>query len=233
MEEVKVEIRVGDEKVSGVLSIPNEVADTFCILCHGLLSSKESPKYKLLQARFSEIGIPTLRFDFRGCGKSSRTLKDTDLSTRVEDLLACMDFMEREFPGRALLMGSSLGGVVVTISCSKRDNIAATSLWATPISFSRIKEAEKENVIPQIGDRFREELIRYSHKPYIKNLVKPIFIHGSMDEIVPKEQAEEAFREATEPKKLVIVEGADHVFSKENHLKRAVDETVKWFTKWR
>ncbi len=229
MMEKPVTIDVGKDTVSGLISVPSKEPRCFAVLCHGLLSSKDSHKYKVLSKRLSEKGIPALRFDFRGCGESSGSLLSTTLSTRVEDLMACIDYMERFFPRKALVMGSSLGGVVASIACSRRNDIKATSLWATPAHFRDINRKKINGRFPPIGDRFVEELRSYSINLYAKNLKRPLIIHGSDDEIVPVEHAKAIYEMAPEPKKLVVVDGADHVFSKEEHLETAVRETIKWF----
>ncbi len=224
--EKRVVIKVGNDKISGVLHEPENIKGSV-VLSHGLLSSKESQKYKLLGKVFSSEGFATLRFDFRGCGESDRTLLDTSLTTRVEDLTACIDFM-RKLSEDIYLMGSSLGGVV-SIICAKREKVKALSLWATPFRFRNVKKRSETLGIPPLSEDFYKELDDYDPMlflPYIKDC---LIIHGTRDEIVPLEHAWLIYENVRKPKKLFIVEGADHVFSMEEHLRRALMENVKWF----
>ena len=53
-----------------------------------------------------------------------------------------------------------------------------------------------------------------------------LVIHGSKDETVNVEQAQRSFALAGRPKKLVIVNGADHSFT--NHSNKAAEEVIGW-----
>ena len=53
-----------------------------------------------------------------------------------------------------------------------------------------------------------------------------LVIHGSEDETVNVEQAQRSFALAGRPKKLVIVNGADHSFT--NHSNKAAEEVIGW-----
>ncbi len=227
--EKRVEIKIDGFRCVGILHTPRDAKGS-CVLCHGLLSSKESPKYRLLGRTFSEIGLATVRFDFRGCGESEMEFKDTTLTTRIEDTLAWAEFMKREFGYALFLMGSSLGGVCVCIA-SKREDSVATALWATPVHFRGVRE-RASNTIPQLGEGFIKELEEYDATEYIPYLKRPIVIHGTEDSVVPPYHAEIIYTNAPEPKKLVMVEGADHIFTEESHLERAVSENRDWFKKF-
>ena len=226
--EKRIEIKVDGFRCVGIVHIPKDVKGS-CVLCHGLLSSKESPKYKLLGKVFSEMGLATVRFDFRGCGESDMELKDTTLTTRIEDTLAWTEFMRREFGGKLFFMGSSLGGVCVSIAL-REENPVATALWATPVHFRGVRD--RANTIPQLGEGFIKELEGYDATEFIPHLKRPIVIHGTEDGIVPPYHAEIIYTNAPEPKKLVMVEGADHIFTERKHLERAVFENREWFKKF-
>ena len=66
----KIVLNVGSEKLIGILTCPGSKTnlDSCVISCHGLLASKDGPKYLLLAKELSEVGISSIRFDFRGCG---------------------------------------------------------------------------------------------------------------------------------------------------------------------
>ena len=51
------------------------------------------------------------------------------------------------------------------------------------------------------------------------------------DEIVPVEHAYKLYEAAPEPKRLEIIEGADHVFSQSKHLNKVIELSLTWFKK--
>jgi alpha/beta superfamily hydrolase len=53
-----------------------------------------------------------------------------------------------------------------------------------------------------------------------------LIVNGRSDEIVGVDEAEEVYRSANEPKSLLIIESADHTFSKKEH--ELVQKTMDW-----
>jgi len=45
-------------------------------------------------------------------------------------------------------------------------------------------------------------------------------------------RAQKLYQAAAEPKRLEMIEGADHVFSKSEHLNKAIDFSLGWFKKY-
>jgi fermentation-respiration switch protein FrsA (DUF1100 family) len=66
----------------------------------------------------------------------------------------------------------------------------------------------------------------------VKKAPPTLIIHGSMDEIVPVEHALKIYEAAPEPKRLEIIDGGDHTFSRAEHLNRAIDLSLEWFNKY-
>jgi fermentation-respiration switch protein FrsA (DUF1100 family) len=57
-----------------------------------------------------------------------------------------------------------------------------------------------------------------------------LIVIGQSDVLVGVDEAKEVYRSANEPKKLVVIESADHVFrEKEQQL---ISETLKWIETW-
>ena len=62
---------------------------------------------------------------------------------------------------------------------------------------------------------------------FLESCEKPkLFISGSRDQFGPRAQLEEMVKSASEPKKLVIIESADHFF--EGRLKEMREATEAW-----
>src|ERR1700757_3260639 len=63
------------------------------ILCHGMESTKEGTKHKLLASRFSRVGLSVLRFDFSYVGESEGEFSDLTYRGEVDDLAGAWDFL--------------------------------------------------------------------------------------------------------------------------------------------
>ncbi len=94
------------------------------VLCHGLMMSCEQNPIMGVSKIFNDAGYDTLRFDFRGSGKSSGLITEMTPLTEVDDLLSVISFV-RAKGRRVVLCGHSLGGLVSLITASKLADSAA------------------------------------------------------------------------------------------------------------
>ena len=220
-------VRFGERGLAGVLHSPPRRPLACVITCHGLLSNKDSPKYVEMANRFCAEGFAVLRFDFRGCVESPGELDQTTLSGRIEDLGSALDFVvggrKHEKVG---LVGSSLGGCV-SILKARDERVKALVTWATPCirgSFGF-----------EIGgfQKLRRDLAGYDITKTLREIDRPILIiHGGSDRVVPPSQARALYENANRPKSIVMIEGADHVFSDPVHRGKAIELTLDWFKKY-
>ena len=79
--------------------------------------------------------------------------------------------------------------------------------------------------------RVKETLMKLNECEIVSKLRIPLLIVvGSYDEIVDVEEAQEIYRSANEPKNLLIIEGADHVYKGKE--KELITKTLDWIKKW-
>lgn len=225
----------------GNLHLPQEGAP--CVLMsHGLESSKDGDKWLVLSSRLYDAGFASLRFSYRGCGegedKSQGEFEDTTLTGRVSDYKAAIDFLYRATT-RLGVIGSSFGGMVAL--AARDDRIRAIVTLATPFSFPSLSELrhkqDKGYIELGSGRRlkmgFFEDLTKYSIGDEVKRIHCPLLIiHGTLDDAVPVEQAYELYRHANQPKRLEIIDGANHVFNKPEHLERVINLSLEWFKRY-
>jgi len=77
----------------------------------------------------------------------------------------------------------------------------------------------------------REKLMKLNECEAASKLYIPLLVAiGSNDAIVGADEAQEIYKSANEPKTLLIIEGADHIYKgKEQEL---INKTVEWIKKW-
>ncbi len=235
MPELKLAVPSGPHTLAAVLRTPLGAGPFPTVVAfHGLLSSKESRKYKQLADIAAAWGLAFVRFDFRAMGDSSGGPEDFTLSGRLEDARAVLAFL-RGHPAvdasRVGLMGSSLGGVVAWVTALAEPDVRATVVWATP-SHLRDLLARRGQPGPDgaepLPEVFFEDLEGHAALELEAGLSRVLIIHGEDDELVAVEHAHELFARAGEPRRLIVLPGVDHRITDPQHRQRAAEATVLW-----
>lgn len=133
------------------------------------------------------LGVPVLRFNFRGAGLSAGT-HDKGLGERG-DVQAALDFLASEFPDVPLLLaGFSFGSWVgLRVGCA---DARVTELIGLGIP------------------------VNSSDFSYLWECAKPkLFVHGANDQFGAREKVEEMVPQFAGENRLVMVEAADHFFA--------------------
>ena len=142
-----------------------------------------------------QIGLPVLRFNFRGAGSSEGRYDRGE--GEQEDLLAAFEWLRRETGLPFLAIGFSFGAYVTLRACCREDhssNVGVRGIVALGLPI-------------QAGDR------GYSYEFLAGCELPKLFISGSADEFGPVSAVEAAFSHAAHaPAQLVFVPGADHFF---------------------
>ena len=141
--------------------------------------------------------LPVLRFNFRGVGLSEGR---HDGEAEFEDVLAALDWLEREFSRPIVLAGFSFGAAMALKACCGSNGRFHV--------FDRQVRAVIALGLP-VGVPGRA--YEYSYIEAV-NLPK-FFVSGMRDEFTPPEQLESVVARAAEPKQLIFIPGADHFFT--------------------
>jgi len=185
----------------GAASPPSAVA----VLCHphpqygGTMNNKVI--VRAAQA-FREAGLATLRFNFRGVGKSAGTFDFGE--GEQEDVAAALAFMAERYPRIPIWIAGYSFGAWVGLRVGVRDK-RVTTLVAIGAAVA-------------LADfRFLEEC------------AKPkLFIQGTKDEFAPLEHVQALMLTLPEPKELILIEGADHFFT--GKLEELKSELLRYVT---
>jgi alpha/beta superfamily hydrolase len=133
------------------------------------------------------LGLPTLRFNFRGAGKSVGTFTGGD--GEREDVRAALDYLAVHFPGVPVcLMGFSFGswvGLAVGAIEARVSTLVGLGLPVDSHNFDFLRDVRKPKLILQ----------------------------GTRDEFGSVARLTEFYESLAEPKQLHWVEGADHFFA--------------------
>jgi hypothetical protein len=134
----------------------------------------------------ARIGCAVLRFNFRGVGLSAGRWSDG--RGEMDDYRAALDFMAARHPGLELwAAGFSFGSYVAMTCGADDDRVCALIGIAPPV------------------DRYEYASVKMSRKP-------KFLVHGERDELIPLRSVREFYARLHEPKELVEIDRADHVF---------------------
>jgi alpha/beta superfamily hydrolase len=132
------------------------------------------------------IGCAVLRFNFRGVGRSAGRFADG--VGEADDFQAGLEFMRERYPSARLwAAGFSFGSWVALTAGANDAGVSALIGVAPPVT------------------RYNFETVAASTKP-------KFFIQGERDEICPLKEMQQFYARCEEPKELVVIDGADHLF---------------------
>jgi len=245
MEELHVFVNNMGERISTVLHIPDETPAPTVVFCHGFTAHKIEAHRLFVNAarRICKEGFVAVRFDFRGSGESDGEFEDITVSSEVSDLNTILKFITERTEvdkNKIGLVGISLGGVVSILTAAQNPIVKAVCTWSSPAYFRPLpgidqSQIEKGYIDLPSGYRIKIGFFEDAFKCNIlencsKISPRPmLIIHGSQDNIAPVEHAKMLYEKAGEPKKLVIIDGADHSFNRKDWEDEVIRITTEWF----
>ena len=134
----------------------------------------------------SRIGCAVLRFNFRGAGASAGSF--TGGPGEKEDFRAALDLVGARYPGARKWAAGMSFGAWVAMTVGAEDPRVSTLIGIAP---------------PLTHHDF--EAVRTSPKA-------KFFIQGERDELCPLQDMRAFYARCAEPKELVVVDGAGHLF---------------------
>lgn len=133
------------------------------------------------------VGCAVLRFNFRGVGRSPGAF-DNGAGER-EDFLAALAFMTSRHPDAARVWagGMSFGAWIGMTAGASDPRVTALVGIAPPIT-------------------------KYDFSAVVASAKPTFIIHGEFDELIPVKEVRKFYGLLAEPKELVVIDSADHLF---------------------
>jgi len=147
------------------------------------------------------IGVAALRFNFRGVGLSAGTFDEG--AGEQDDFRAAIAFAAERFPGLPIwAAGMSFGSWIALTVGAEDPRVTLLVAIAPPV------------------DRYAYDALKTCTKP-------KFLIHGEEDEVVSVREVRKLYGEIPEPRELVVIEDADHVFDgKASLVGEAIEELL-------
>jgi hypothetical protein len=164
----------------------------------------------------NSFGFPVLRFNFRGAGLSQG--EHDQGNGEVEDVRVALDWLDAEYHLPLLFAGFSFGAAVGLRAACADARVRTAIGVGTPVV--PVAEATEEPRVYTLD--------------FLRNCTKPkLFVSGARDQFGPKAKLDALVAALPEPKKLVLIEGADHFFEgRLRELREAIEAWVKEQAIW-
>ncbi|MGH7206779.1 MAG: alpha/beta hydrolase family protein [Nitrospiraceae bacterium] len=234
--------------VSGVLASSPSTTDRVAILCHGFLSNKNSTTNKTLSTLLLEREIAAFRFDFFGQGESEGPFEQITVSLAVKQALAALNLVASKGYRRIGLVGSSFGGLVALLTAAERPPLSYLALKCPVPDFPEMLEREfgkqgmaewkTTGTIPDVAGGqgrvklqygFYEDCARHLGYDAAKIITAPtLIVQGDRDEYVPLHQSRRLYGALQSEKRLEILAGADHRFTRPEDFRRMTTMLADW-----
>lgn len=159
----------------------------------------------------NSFGFPVLRFNFRGTGLSQGEHDQGE--GEVEDVRAALDWLDAEYHLPLVFAGFSFGAAVGLRAACADARVQGIIGVGTPVN-----PVAEGSEIPRT----------YTFE-FLQSCAKPkLLVSGGRDQFGPRGKLEALAASMPQPKKLVIVEGADHFFEgRLRELREAIETWVE------
>ena len=248
-EEVHVLERISFEspkgvRMAGVVHWPEQKGRAGVVICHGMLSHKDTPKFLAIAEGLEALGYAVLRFDFVGRGESEGTLEDLDFSREAGECRAALGQLRARGIEHLGLLGSSMGGAVAIMVASEAPIEAPIEALVTLAAIGRA------DLLPEraIGERAlraweRRGMLRLEQQPVGYSFIREcrtldlparaarvrcpwLILHGEKDKVIPPSDAMDLQKATGGRALLEILADADHQFSLEEHRRTVARRAV-------
>ena len=153
----------------------------------------------------ARIDVPVLRFNFRGVGRSPGSFSDG--IGEQEDFRAALAFMMARYPDvtRVWCGGMSFGSWVSMAVGAGDPRVSTLIGIACPVN-------------------------RYDYSAVVSARKPTFLVHGERDELIPLKEIRKFYANLSEPKELVVIDGADHLFDgKASEVGDAIEDLLQDF----
>ncbi len=204
------------------------------VLGHGVTGNKDRPFVVALAEGLAAAGIHALRFSFAGNGASEGRFADATIAKEVEDLGAVLSVLAGY---SVCYVGHSMGGAVGVLSRHERIDLLVS--LAGMVHTRAFAEREFGAEVPDEGCMWDDPACPLS-QAYMDDMaqidtvvrrgaeivVPWLLVHGTEDDVVPIDDSHDILAQAGDNAELVVIDGADHVFSA--HTPIMVAKVVGW-----
>lgn len=245
---IKVQFESNGQILAGMLETPEADVRCYALFAHCFTCGKDIAAASRIARALTGKGIAVLRFDFTGLGNSDGDFANTHFSSNIQDLLAAVAFLRKEYKAPAILIGHSLGGAAVLAMAARVPEAQAVVTIGAPHharhvvhNFAASLDEIRENGEAEVCLGGRKFLIKKqflddidTHIDHdIGKLKKALLVmHSPLDSTVPISEAEKIYRNAKHPKSFVSLDDADHLLTQKKDAEYVAETIAGWASRY-
>jgi alpha/beta superfamily hydrolase len=175
--------------LEALLDVPTTTPRAAVVFAHPLPTEGGTMHTKVVfqgAKALARIGCIVLRFNFRGVGRSAGTWDHG--RGELDDYRAAVDFLAERYPDLQMWAAGFSFGSYIAMTAGADDSRICTLI----------------GIAPPV-DRYEFASVKLSPKP-------KFFVHGERDELISLKVVREFYARLQEPKELVVIDRANHLF---------------------
>lgn len=230
--------------MAGKLERPQGEPRAAVLFLHAFTGDKDMLAVARISRGLAERGAAVLRFDATGLGESRGDFAATGFESWVDDALRAAAALSAAVRAPDAVVGLSLGGtagLAVAARLPSARGAAALNSPSRPAHLLGVlpglDAVRRYGVAPvevagrrvRLGRGLLEELERADPAAEFAAAGKDLLVlHAPADDLVPFAEAEALLRAHPGPKRLVRLEGADHLITRRGDAGLAAGEIFEW-----
>lgn len=235
------------EELAAVLDVPEKHSGKAIILLHCFTCTKHHRILRGISECLTGHGFAVLRFDFSGNGESEGRLEDATYTKMLSEVHEAISYLRRRGFSKVGIAGHSMGAMLALLAAGQDRRISAVAFIAGSSQAARVREVFPPRAIEQAEREGSAKAFVYGREMVLKReflldvekynvghevavLSRPLLIvHGSADAVIAPFHARQLHEWSGGHSTLEMIEGADHLFSGEAHLRRLRSLVCPWF----
>ena len=221
------------------------------ILLHEFGAHSEHEYMVNLSNNLLAQGFLILGFDFHAHGQSEGGMRGFHITQQIDDVRSAIDYLkelEQVDTEKIGIFGHGLGADVALLVAVRDERVRCLVLHApraeleehitSRFANDELAELRSKGYMShvmhgRIDREFFDHLRKYDAIEEMKKITVPVmFVHGTNDFSIPVTNSRRLFVAANEPKRLEIVEMANHEFTEEEHREYLFEVIDDWFNHW-
>lgn len=240
-----------EERLSGTHHQPDMPSEYGIVMGHCFTCTRHTGILRQAAAGLTAAGFHVLRFDFSGNGQSEGTFIESSYTKYITEMEDASNFLKTLGVKWLGFVGHSMGAAVSILAASRITGIRAVCTIAgrmttldpsgifSPFQMQQFRETGRMKFVSrgrqlELDSRFINDMLSHDIRATLSSLRLPLLIlHGTQDDIIPVDQAITAKTTNPDHVEQVLIPGADHFFSVEEHRVAVARKIAAWFTRIR
>jgi esterase/lipase len=235
------------DTLAALMSRPDKPNGRGIVLLHCFTCTKHHRIMRTLSEGLTDKGFTVLRFDFSGNGESGGKIEESTYTKMLREVREAVDLLQGKGFRRIGVAGHSMGAMLSALAAHEDKRIKAVGFIAGSSQAARVREIFPDEILEKaerdgsatafvygrtltIRREFLHDVEKYNIGHAAATMRRPfLIVHGTKDEIIHPYHARQLFGWASEPKTLKMIDGADHLFKRPEHLERLRETVSDWF----